>query len=138
MSKLKQQAAELAARAAADAEEAAQFRARAEREYNEVAQELEQERQQAAKLQTLYTQTQAALEASDAKVAQLSKQLQTAQDTADNLRRDMRNLQVRTLHLPPARHLTDAAALISVFKVLTHLRAASLSVPKPAKFHNKS
>lgn len=94
MTKLKQQAAELAARAAADAEEAAQFRSRAEREYNEVAQELEQERQQAAKLQTLYTQTQAALEASDAKVADLGKALQVAQDTADNLRRDMRNLQV--------------------------------------------
>lgn len=46
MSKLKQQAAELAARAAADAEEAAQFRSRAEREYNEVARELEAERQE--------------------------------------------------------------------------------------------
>lgn len=46
MSKLKKQAADLAARAAADAEEAAQFRAQAERDYNSVAQELEQERQQ--------------------------------------------------------------------------------------------
>jgi hypothetical protein len=46
MSKLKKQAADLAARAAADAEEAAQFRAQAEREYNSIASELEVERQQ--------------------------------------------------------------------------------------------
>ena len=46
MTKLKQQAADLAARAAADADEAAQFRAQAEREYNSIAAELEQERQQ--------------------------------------------------------------------------------------------
>lgn len=104
MTKLKQQAAELAARAAADAEEAAQFRARAEREYNDVAQELEHERQQASKLQSLYTQTQAALEASDAKVDELSKELEVAQDAADKLRREMRNLQVWThavLHAAP-------------------------------------
>jgi hypothetical protein len=46
MSKLKQQATDLASRAAVDAEEAAQSRARAEREYNEVVQQLEMERQQ--------------------------------------------------------------------------------------------
>lgn len=46
MTKLKQQAADLAARAAADSDEAAQFRAQAEREYNSIAAELEQERQQ--------------------------------------------------------------------------------------------
>jgi hypothetical protein len=46
MTKLKQQATDLAARAAADAEEAAQSRAQAEREYNSIAAELEQERQQ--------------------------------------------------------------------------------------------
>jgi hypothetical protein len=46
MTKLKQQATDLAARAAADAEEASQYRAQAEREYNSIAAELEQERQQ--------------------------------------------------------------------------------------------
>lgn len=46
MTKLKQQAAELAARAAADADEAAKFRAQAEAEYNQLAAELEAERQQ--------------------------------------------------------------------------------------------
>jgi hypothetical protein len=46
MTKLKQQAADLAARAAADAEEAAQFRANAEREYNSIASDLDVERQQ--------------------------------------------------------------------------------------------
>jgi hypothetical protein len=46
MSKLKKQAADLAARAAADAEEAAQFRAQAEQEYNSIAAELDVERQQ--------------------------------------------------------------------------------------------
>lgn len=104
MTKLKQQAGELAARAAADAEEAAHFRAHAESEYNDVAQELEQERQQASKLQKLYTQTQEALDNSDTKVKELSKQLQVAQDTADNLRRDMRNLQVGLIL--PCEHLS--------------------------------
>lgn len=46
MTKLKQQAADLAARAAADAEEAAKFRSQAEKEYNSIAAELEMERQQ--------------------------------------------------------------------------------------------
>lgn len=46
MTKLKQQAADLAARAAADAEQAAQYRAQAECEYNSIASELEAERQQ--------------------------------------------------------------------------------------------
>jgi len=46
MTKLKQQAADLAARAAADAEQAAQYRSQAEREYNSIASELEAERQQ--------------------------------------------------------------------------------------------
>lgn len=46
MTKLKQQAAELAARAAAEAEEASKFRAQAEAEYNDVAAQLEQERAQ--------------------------------------------------------------------------------------------
>jgi hypothetical protein len=46
MTKLKQQAAELAARAAAEAEEASKFRAQAEAEYNDVAAQLDEERQQ--------------------------------------------------------------------------------------------
>jgi hypothetical protein len=46
MTKLKQQAAELAARAAAEAEEASKFRAQAEAEYNDVAAQLEEERKQ--------------------------------------------------------------------------------------------
>lgn len=46
MTKLKQQADDLAAKAASDAEEAAQTRAQAEREYNSIAAELDTERQQ--------------------------------------------------------------------------------------------
>jgi hypothetical protein len=46
MTKLKQQAADLAARAAAEAEEASKFRAQAEAEYNDVAAQLEEQRQQ--------------------------------------------------------------------------------------------
>lgn len=50
---------------------------------------------QSAKLQALYNQTQSALEESDARVKELSSALETAQQEAERLRRDMRNLQVR-------------------------------------------
>lgn len=50
---------------------------------------------QSAKLQTLYSQTQSALEESDARVQQLSAELTTAQQEAERLRTEMRSLQVR-------------------------------------------
>jgi hypothetical protein len=53
MTKLKQQAAELAARAAAEAEEASKFRAQAEAEYNDVAAQLEEERAQVRSMHTV-------------------------------------------------------------------------------------
>ena len=95
MAKLKQQASDLAARAAADAAEAAQFRARAERDYSEVSLELEQQQQQASKLQALHTQTQAKLEAAEAATATLTSELAAAREDSERLRRDMRNLQAQ-------------------------------------------
>lgn len=58
---------------------------------------------QSSKLQALYTQTQTALEASDARVKQLTAQLDTAQKEAGRLKQDMSKLQVRTacMQWPP-------------------------------------
>jgi uncharacterized protein YlxW (UPF0749 family) len=50
---------------------------------------------QATKLQALYAQAQADLETAEGKVVSLSAELEAAQDTAEKLRREMRNLQVR-------------------------------------------
>jgi hypothetical protein len=50
---------------------------------------------QAAKLQSLYAQAQADLDDAEGKVVTLSAELEAAQDTAEKLRREMRNLQVR-------------------------------------------
>jgi hypothetical protein len=55
-------------------------------------------RLQSSKLQALYTQTQAALEESDGRVTQLTAELSTAQQEAERLRTDMRNLQVGRGH----------------------------------------
>jgi chromosome segregation ATPase len=51
---------------------------------------------QSSKLQALYDETQSALEASDARVKQLSDELTTAQQEAEKLRKEMRTLQVGT------------------------------------------
>lgn len=51
---------------------------------------------QAAKLQSLYSQTESQVAESEAKVAELSAQLVAAQDQAEVLRRELRNMQVRT------------------------------------------
>jgi peptidoglycan hydrolase CwlO-like protein len=50
---------------------------------------------QATKLQTLYAEAQSDLEEAEGKVVTLSAELEAAQDTAEKLRREMRNLQVR-------------------------------------------
>jgi hypothetical protein len=50
---------------------------------------------QATKLQSLYAQAQSDLEDAEGKVVTLSAELETAQETAEKLRREMRNLQVR-------------------------------------------
>jgi hypothetical protein len=49
---------------------------------------------QSTKLQSLYSQTQSALEESDKRVKQLSSELATAQMEAKGLKNEMRNLQV--------------------------------------------
>jgi chromosome segregation ATPase len=49
---------------------------------------------QATKLQSLYAEAQSDLEAAEGKVVSLSAELEAAQDTAEKLRREMRNLQV--------------------------------------------
>jgi predicted nuclease with TOPRIM domain len=58
---------------------------------------------QSSKLQALYTQTQAALEESDSRVTQLTAELSAAQQEAEQLRNDMRNLQVRQRFLNSRR-----------------------------------
>jgi len=49
---------------------------------------------QASKLQSLYSQTESQVAESEAKVAELNAQLVAAQDQAEILRRELRNMQV--------------------------------------------
>lgn len=52
---------------------------------------------QSSKLQSLYSQTEAAFKESDAKVKQLSSELATAQMEAKGLKNELRNVQVSRL-----------------------------------------